>query len=145
MSFLLKKNPGLAVWTAHFCVHTCIVLNKNWKTYWSEQSFAGLKPEEHVLVVRTGLFHDVYQRGISRNIFHDCGKFYLLFEWGIVVQELETSNFTAEWKLYRITAILKLTCPNMSHQMHDYSLMIASSIVWLTTMTSINYKTTYNS
>ena len=38
-----------------------------------------------------------------------------------------------------------MTCPNMSHQMHDYSLMIASSIVWLTTtMTSINYKTTYN-
>jgi hypothetical protein len=38
-----------------------------------------------------------------------------------------------------------MICPNMSHQMHDYSLMIASSIVWLTTtMTSINYKTTYN-
>ena len=97
----------LAFWTAHFCVHTCIVLNKNWKTYWYEQSFAGLRPKGHVFIVRTGLFHDVYQRGISRNIFHDCGKFYLLFEWGIVVQELETSNFTAEWKLYRITAILK--------------------------------------
>ena len=83
-------------------IYFYIVLNKNLKTYWSEQSFAGLRPE-----VRTGLFHDVYQRGISRNIFHDCGKFYLLFEWGIVVQELETSNFTAEWKLYRITAILK--------------------------------------
>ena len=121
-------------------IYFYIVLNKNLKTYWSEQSFAGLRPE-----VRTGLFHDVYQRGISRNIFHDCGKFYLLFEWGVMVQELETSNFTAEWKLYRIMAILKLTCPNMSHQMHDYSLMIASSIVWLTTtMTSINYKTTYN-
>ena len=38
-----------------------------------------------------------------------------------------------------------MTCPNMSHQMHDYSLMIASSIVWLTTkITSINYKMTYN-
>jgi len=34
--------------------------------YWTKQSFTGLGPEDlHVLIVRTGLFHEVYQRGIS--------------------------------------------------------------------------------
>ena len=48
------KDPEMKIWIywseSNSWIYFYIVLNKNWKIYWSEQSFTGLGP---VLIVRT--------------------------------------------------------------------------------------------
>ena len=47
----------LSCWSvSNSWIHFYIVLNKNWKIYWSEQSFTGVGPEDRCL--SWGLWHD---------------------------------------------------------------------------------------
>jgi hypothetical protein len=68
---LITQNRQSSKWKFefHIQIYFYIVLNKNWKIYWSEQSFTGLGPEDRcsswgqnkvllVLGQRTGVHHE---------------------------------------------------------------------------------------
>ena len=68
---LITQNRQSSKWKFefHIQIYFYIILNKNWKIYWSEQSFTGLGPEDRcsswgqnkvllVLGQRTGVHHE---------------------------------------------------------------------------------------
>jgi hypothetical protein len=62
-------NDSLKFIESNSWIYFNIVLNKNWKIYWSEQSFNGLGPEEPLLIVRTVFFFSLLSNIFSSRFF----------------------------------------------------------------------------